>query len=188
MNKIPEITVHGRFQPPLHVNHWNYINEGFNQAEHVTILITNPYHDEIFEETAAWRNDPDSNPFTYDERVYMFGQFFTFMGISKDRYDFQPFNIKNDTAFGRLDKSVPNLVNIYSDWSSKKVALFREHGLPVIALKQASQKPVSGTMIRSIIKGTKPLELKQGLETAGFMPQAIPGLISVLETRANSNS
>jgi hypothetical protein len=46
MNKIPDVTVHGRFQPPLHINHWGYVREGFERAKHVTVLITNPFQDE----------------------------------------------------------------------------------------------------------------------------------------------
>ena len=189
MNKIPDITVHGRFQPPLHVNHWNYINEGFTRSDHVTILITNPFHDESFEETASWRNDPGSNPFSYDERIEMFTGFFTLMGIGQDRYDFQPFNIKDDRAFGALDKSVPNLVNMYSQWSSKKVELFRGHGLAVITLQQPKARPVSGTLIRSIIKETADgAELEHSLIGAGFMPLAVPGLQAVLTARTADNS
>ena len=40
--KLPIITVHGRFQPPFHINHWKYISTAFDLAERVRILITNP--------------------------------------------------------------------------------------------------------------------------------------------------
>jgi nicotinamide mononucleotide adenylyltransferase len=43
MNKLPAITVHGRFQPPLHINHRNHAKQGFERAEHVTVLMTNLY-------------------------------------------------------------------------------------------------------------------------------------------------
>jgi nicotinamide mononucleotide adenylyltransferase len=180
--KIPEITVHGRFQPPLHINHWNYIKEAFTRAEHVTILITNPFQNETFEETASWRSDPENNPFSYDERVEMFQKFFTNMNIAAERYDFRPFNIKDDAAFLELDKSVPNLVNVYSEWSAKKVEQFEKHGLKVIQLAQAKTVPVSGTLIREIIKNnTNRAELPELLVGGGgFMPQAVQGLLDIL--------
>ncbi len=184
MSQIPEITVHGRFQPPLHINHWEYVKKGFELAHHVTVLITNPFQDESFEVAASWRNDPENNPFTYDERTLMFTQFFTAIGISSDRYTFKPFNIKEDAAFAELDSTTPNLVNVYSEWSEKKVGAFENHGLKVIRLGQSKSKPVSGTLIREIIKTTEDISLlPQLLIAAGFMQQAVPGLMEILLAR-----
>ena len=187
MSKIPEITVHGRFQPPLHINHWEYMSQGFERADHVTLLITNPFQDEAFDAAASWRNDPENNPFTYDERVFMFGKFFTAMGISPDRYEIKPFNIKDDASFAQLNKNVPNLVNVYSEWSAKKVDAFKQHGLEVIQLDQPKSKPVSGTRIREIIKQATGINdaLKVQLIEEGFMTEAIPGLFEVLQKKAS---
>jgi len=187
MTKIPKVTVHGRFQPPLHVNHWEYIKRGFDRAEHVILLITNPFNDELFETTASWRSDPTNNPFTYEERVEMFTKFFTAMGIDKKRYNFRPFNIKDSASFADLDPKVPNLVNVYSEWSEKKLDSFREHELSVVELRQPKSCPVSGTLIREIIKqySSEPEKLKTKLLDAGFMPEAIPGLLSVLKAKHN---
>ncbi len=179
--KLPKIAVHGRFQPPLHINHWAYIQEAFERADQVQILITNPFQDEAFEATASWRNDPLNNPFSYSQRVEMFKQFFQAVKINSDRYDFSPFNIKDDQAFSHLDQKVPNLVNIYSEWSAKKADLFRKHGLEVIALEKAKSIPASGTLIRSIIKNNPDLDsLESKLIEAGFMPEAVPGLLTYL--------
>jgi hypothetical protein len=41
--RLKAVTIHGRFQPPLHVNHWNYAKAGFDRAGHEKILITNPF-------------------------------------------------------------------------------------------------------------------------------------------------
>lgn len=184
---MTRITVHGRFQPPLHVNHWAYIEQGFARAEHVTVLITNPFLNEDFEATASWRNDPMNNPFSYDERIAMFGDFFTAMGIEQERYTFKPFNIKDDAAFAELSPNVPNLVNVYSEWSAKKVEAFSRHGLEVIQLNMPKSKPVSGTIIREIIaKNTDLSVLPDRLVKAGFMPQAIPGLLAVLAKRSKA--
>lgn len=185
-DKIPAITVHGRFQPPLHVNHWEYVRQGFERADHVTLLITNPFNDESFDAAASWRNDPENNPFTFEERVFMFGKFFTAMGIAADRYDIRPFNIKDDAAFAELDPNVPNLVNVYSEWSAKKVEAFQNNRLQVIRLDQAKTKPVSGTKIREIIKasGGDRATLERQLVDEGFMPEAVPGLFEVLDKKA----
>ncbi len=181
--QLPAITVHGRFQPPIHVNHWNYIQEGFARAEHVTLLITNPYQDEAFDSAAAWRNDPENNPFSYDERKYMFECLLSRLGIDQSRYDIKPFNIKDPNSFTKLDPAVPNLVNVYSEWSEKKHALFIEHGLQAIRIEQSKTKPVSGTLLREIIANNEePLqELGRKLVAAGLIKAALPGLLAVLE-------
>jgi nicotinamide mononucleotide adenylyltransferase len=184
MKTLPKVTVHGRFQPPLHVNHWNYIKQGFERADHVTVLITNPFLNEAFEKTASWRNDPASNPFSYDERVEMFKKFFENVGIASARYAFSPFNIKDDAEFAKLDKAVPNLVNVYSEWSAKKVEQFEKNGLEVIKLEQPKTVQVSGTLIREIIKENDDLsKLPDLLVAAGFMPEAVDGLMEILEKR-----
>lgn len=184
-DRIPAITIHGRFQPPLHVNHWAYAKQGFERADHVTLLITNPFQDEGFDAAASWRSDPENNPFSFEERAEMFRKFFTAMGIPAERYDIRPFNIKDDAAFAELDPSVPNLVNVYSEWSAKKVAAFQDHGLQVIRLDQPKSKPVSGTRIREIIKASNGnrTALKAQLLEEGFMPEAIPGLFEVMDKK-----
>lgn len=184
MKKLPEITVHGRFQPPLHINHWEYVREGFARADLVTILITNPNLDESFDKSASWRNDPNNNPFDYDERVQMFCDFFEAKNILPEQYRFIPFNIKDDKSFTKLNKRVPNLVNVYSEWSAKKADAFRSHDLEVIQLNQPKLKPVSGTYVRRIITDTKDKsQLSSLLIEAGLMPEAVPGLMRVLSTR-----
>jgi nicotinamide mononucleotide adenylyltransferase len=185
MSRIPAVTIHGRFQPVLHTNHWDYVELGFDTADHVTILITNPFNDEAFESTAVWRNDPSSNPFTFDERKYMFEKFFEAKGISKDKYDIVPFNITDPASFKKLDKDVPNLVSVYSDWSTRKVALFEDNGLKVIANKQERPRMASGTNLREVIREwTGSLDdLSKELITSGLLTEAAPALIEVLKER-----
>lgn len=171
---IPEITVHGRFQPPVHVNHWAYIRTGFDKAQHVTLLIMNPFNDEAYDSAASWRNDPSNNPFSFEERSFLFRRLFRAMGIGAERYSIRPFNIKDPASFRELDPAVPNLVD-----------LFAEHKLLVVRLHQAKLVPVSGTILRQTIRdhqGPEP-ELSEKLVTAGFMPQAVPGLLTLLRTK-----
>lgn len=108
------------------------------------------------------------------------------MGVNQERYTFKPFNIKDDNAFAELNSKVPNLVNVYSEWSAKKVEAFQDHGLEVIRLNIPKSKPVSGTLIREIIANTTDIsQLPDQLIEAGFMPEALPGLIEVLKNREN---
>lgn len=183
------ITVHGRFQPPIHVNHWQYIEQGFSRAEHVTLLITNPFQDEAFDAAASWRSSPSNNPFTYEERVFMFNSLFTNLGIDRSRYTIKPFNIKDPESFNTLNPATPNLVNVYSEWSEKKDAQFKEHGLETIRLEMPKTIPVSGTILRSILE--KPYQsdetLGQELVEAGLLREALPGLLAVMKRKRESH-
>jgi nicotinamide mononucleotide adenylyltransferase len=189
MGKISEITVHGRFQPPIHVNHWNYIREGFTRAEHVTLLITNPFQDEAYDATAAWRNDPANNPFTYDDRKFMFECLLGNLGIDRSRYDIKPFNIKDPASFNELDPEVPNLVNVYSEWSEKKDTQFKKQGLKTIRLEMPKTVPVSGTILRTILEGSHQSDEALGLELveAGLLEEALPGLLTVMQAKREAH-
>lgn len=183
-----DITAHGRFQPVLHVNHWNYLKEAFRLSEHVRLLITNPYPQEAPEahdDSAAWRSQSHNNPFTYEERVYMFEKFFEAMGIPKNRYSIEPFDITNMESFKVLDTDTPNLVNVYSDWSASKAEKFRASGLTVMQLDQPRVVETIGNIIRELIATHSGdlADLEPKLIAAGFMPEAVPGLLDVLERR-----
>jgi|GEM_PF-1637070 len=184
----PAITAHGRFQPPLHVNHWNYLQEAFRLADTVRLLITNPYPQDSPEQhdaSASWRSQPGNNPFSYEERVFMFENFFERINIGKDRYTIEPFDITNPASFDVLDPAAPNLVNVYSEWSAGKARKFKDHGLTVLQLDQPKAIDVSGTQIRELVNSYDGdlKDLGPKLIDAGFMPEAVPGLLEVLSQK-----
>ncbi|MFA5954489.1 MAG: hypothetical protein WC817_03085 [Patescibacteria group bacterium] len=178
---IKVVTVHGRFQPPLHKNHWNYIKAAFGVAEKVIILITNPNLSEKAVPEAEHRNKADNNPLSYDERVKIFKSFFDNIGIAKNRYEFKPFDITDEKEWRKLDKGTPNMVNVYSDWSNSKLEKFKTHDLKVIRLDLQPLDGVSGTRIREIIwRNIDASQMRNELLKAGYMEEAIPGLFEVL--------
>ena len=184
--KFPRVTVHGRFQPPLHVNHWKYIQAAFKIADKVTVLITNPKLEEALFAKARHRVDPKHNPFSYKARAAIFKSFFGKMGIPKSRYEFKPFNITDKKDWKKvLRKNVPNVINTYgSPWSAKKLKEFKKSPYPVIHLSIPKVKPVSGKNIREILsRHLSQAELKRELAKAGYMKKALPGLFEVLKTR-----
>lgn len=180
--KLPNITVHGRFQPPLHVNHRNYVMDAFSRADRVTILITNPYRNETTVKEADHRNAQENNPFTYEERVSVFKKYFNAIGLEKSTYEFKPFDITDESNWDKvLDMSVPNLVNVYGAWSETKWRKLTEKGYQVIRTDNQKEVPVSGTLIRSIINEDIPLdEKKKKLVSSGYVPEAIDGLFEVI--------
>ena len=180
--KIPTVTVHGRFQPPLHKNHWNYIEHAFELADHVQILITNPDLNETQISENPGRNSAERNPFSYEERVTMFRAFFKNMNTDASRYSFKPFKITDESEWKKvLDPTIPNLVNVYSAWSEKKYATFKELGYEVIWTDNPRLNDVSGTRIREVLAQNLPRpEMERALLSTGFMPEALEGLFQTI--------
>jgi len=183
---LPIITVHGRFQPPLHQNHWGYIQSALNVAEKIIVLITNPYNSEGSVHSAAHRSKQENNPFSYDERISIFSSFFKNIGISENRYELKPFDITNETSWDSvLDRTIPNLINTYSPWSYEKLNKFLKSGYSVIHSTSQPKTAVSGTLIRSIInQGLDQETMSKKLIDVGYMKEAIQGLLRVLNNRS----
>ncbi len=183
--RIPKITIHGRFQPPLHLNHEKYVLDALNRADKVIILITNPFADEARVEESEHRNSKENNPFTYEDRVAIFKKYFDAKGIPQERYEFRPFNITEESGWDKiLDKAVPNLVNVYGEWSGAKVKRFQNNGYEVMRTDNPKEIPVSGSDIRKIIQEDISLEEKKAkLIDVGYVPEAIDGLFAVLNNR-----
>ena len=181
---FPYVVVHGRFQPPLHINHFTYINNAFCIGEHVKILITNPMANEKETNIAPHRSKSENNPFTYDERIKIFRAFLNARKILPSRYSFAPFDITDDEAWDKLDKNDVYLVNTYSPWSEKKFAKFSKKGFKVIHSTIRRKEDISGTLIRSILKKKISMnEKKKEFIRAGYMPEAIEGLLCVVAAR-----
>ncbi|HYV33627.1 MAG TPA: hypothetical protein VE973_02160 [Candidatus Limnocylindria bacterium] len=182
--QLPIITVHGRFQPPLHINHWKYINTAFGLAKKVRILITNPYLKDRATNIALHRGKAENNPFTYPQRIKIFRAFFKNKGIPSSRYEFKPFEITNKKSWLKiLNKKVPNLVSTYgSPWSKQKFVDFKNFGVPVVRINLKRVKGFSGTKIRKILdQRLSPKRLKIALVRAGLMPEAVDGLLRELK-------
>ena len=180
--KIFSITVNGRFQPPLHINHWNYISNAFRIADKVSILITNPDLNEPAIRESVSRNKPENNPFSYEERTKIFESFFDTIGIPRCKYEFKPFRITDEKDWSNiLDKEIPNLINTYGEWSNTKLEKFKKLGYKVIHSSIPKVKKISGTLIRKILKeNISTAEKKIKLIEAGYMPEAVNGLFNVL--------
>ncbi len=183
---FPTVTIHGRFQPPIHRNHFDtYVKNAFQIAEHVKILITNPRLNETTQLEAAHRNRQENNPFTYDERVSIFTALFENLRIDKVRYSFAPFDITDVNSWDSvLDKEIPNLVNTYSPWSYKKLENFQLKGYPVVRSSLPKVTPVSGTRIRTILFSSETTEnKKKELVAEGLLAEAVGPLFEIYKNK-----
>src|SRR4029079_19569485 len=63
--------IHGRFQP-FHNGHLEYMRGAADRSDELWIGITNPDPARILPESSSpLRHLPESNPYTYDERLLM---------------------------------------------------------------------------------------------------------------------
>lgn len=184
--RIPEVTIHGRWQPPLHFNHfYAYVATAFRVAHKVRILIVEPTVDDKDELIAQHRQTPENNPFSYEERVCIFKEVLNNFCIPAERYEFFPFNLGDSGSWNKaLDKKIPNLINTYSAWGGKKLVRFQAAGYMVIHSSIPRLVPVSGSAIRDIINSNlPPAKKKEQLINSGYMEEAIPALFEVLDKR-----
>ncbi|MCD4693863.1 hypothetical protein K8R62_00715 [bacterium] len=179
---FPEITVHGRFQPPLHKNHYNYVTNAFKIADKVQILITNPLLSDGNCKEALHRNSKENNPFTYKDRVDIFKKFFDKINMPESRYNFTPFEITKDKTWNNLDRDTPNLVNTYSEWSCTKIEKFKKLDFIVIHSSIPRARDISGSKIRIILRENVSYKIKKKkLIDAGYIAEAIDGLFEVTD-------
>ena len=107
------------------------------------------------------------------------------MQIAESQYEFKPFNITNtDTWESALDKLIPNLVNVYGEWSEVKFQKMKERGYQVIRTDTPKEKPITGTVIREILrKKLSKQELRTELTNTGYVLEAFEGLFDIINTK-----
>src|SRR5438034_7277150 len=87
--------VHGRFQP-FHNGHLEYLRAARELCDTLIVGITNPDPTAIVEEpTSEHRHLPESNPFTYFERLLMVREVLRDESIPHDRSIIIPFPVNS---------------------------------------------------------------------------------------------
>lgn len=150
MKKIGSI--HGRFQP-FHNEHLEYAVNAKRKCDFLWIGITQ-YDISLLLENGSetHRNEVDSNPFTYTERIRMIRDSLLDIGISRDQFEFTPFPIddpKKLTAF--IDKNVICYTTLREEWNKEKIRRLESEGFAVDVLKEDyTTKIISGHRIRNL--------------------------------------
>jgi nicotinamide-nucleotide adenylyltransferase/phosphinothricin biosynthesis protein PhpF len=151
--------VHGRFQP-LHLGHLEYLLAGQRLCRTLIVGITNPDPWQVRDEdTAPHRGRPESNPFTYYERMLMVEGALCDSGVAREAFRIVPF----PHGFPeRLRHYVPRdaslLLTIYDAWGEEKLRRFRENGWRTRVLWRRTETVTSGTEIRDRIRDGRPWE------------------------------
>jgi nicotinamide-nucleotide adenylyltransferase len=142
--------IHGRFQP-FHNGHLEYLRGVAARSDEVFVGITNPDPQRIKEEQSdPLRHLPESNPFTYVERLLMVEAVAEDEGI---RVHVIPFPVNEPELWpAYVPAGVTQYLRLFSEWGGTKLERMREAGYDVVVLDEGVEKELSGADVRAALR------------------------------------
>ena len=142
--------VHGRFQP-FHNGHLEYLRGAAARCDELFVGITNPDPRRIKEEPSdPLRHLPESNPFTYVERLMMI------QAVAADesiRAHVIPFPVNEPELWSAyVPDGVTQFLRLFSDWGGTKLERLRAAGYEVVVLDEGAEKEISGADVRAAMR------------------------------------
>lgn len=146
--------VHGRFQP-FHNGHLEYLRGAAERSDEVFVGITNPDPWRIKKEASdPLRHLPESNPFTYTERLLMVEAAAADLGLAAGTVHVIPFPVNEPELWpAYVPEGVTQYVRLFSAWGGTKLERMREAGYEVVILDEGVEKAVSGIDVREALRG-----------------------------------
>jgi len=143
--------IHGRFQP-FHNGHLEYLRGAAARSDEVFVGITNPDPARIREEPSdPLRHLPESNPFSYVERLLMVEAVADDEGI---RAHVIPFPVNEAELWDAyVPRGVTQFLRLFSEWGGTKLERMREAGYEVVVLDEGVDKALSGADVREAMRG-----------------------------------
>jgi nicotinamide-nucleotide adenylyltransferase len=165
--------IHGRFQP-FHNGHLEYLRGAAARSREVFVGITNPDPAHVKEEPSdPLRHLPESNPFTYTERLLMIESVAADEGIPVHVIPF-PVN-EPDLWPAYVPPRVTQYLRLFSDWGGTKLGRLREAGYDVVILDEGVEKEISGHDVREA--------MRTGSDWEALVP---PGVARVINSFAHA--
>ena len=142
--------IHGRFQP-FHNGHLEYLRGAAARCDEVWVGITNPDPTRVKEEPSdPLRHLPESNPYTYAERLLMVKAVAADEGVTVHVIPF-PVN-EPELWHAYVPPEVTQFIRLFSDWGGTKLDRFRDAGYEVVVLDEGAEKEVSGADVRAALR------------------------------------
>lgn len=145
--------VHGRFQP-FHNGHLEYLRGAYERSAEIFVGITNPDPARIKpEQSDPLRHLPESNPWTYSERLLMVKAAVRGAGLDLSRVHVIPFPVNEPELWpAYVPEGVTQYIRLFSAWGGTKLDRFREAGYEVVVLDHGVQKEISGAEVREALR------------------------------------
>jgi nicotinamide-nucleotide adenylyltransferase len=160
--------IHGRFQP-FHLGHLEYLQGAAAHCDELWVGITNPDPARIKPEPSdPLRHLPESNPYSYAERLLMVKAAAADVEIEVHVIPF-PVN-EPELWHAYVPDGVTQFIRRFSEWGGTKIERFRAAGYDVVVLDEGAEKEVSGADVRAA--------LREGGDWRALVP---PGVAHVLD-------
>ena len=145
--------IHGRFQP-FHRGHLEYMRGASERCDELWIGITNPDPARIKpEESDPVRHLPESNPFTYAERLLMVKAAAGDLGIDPAHLHVIPFPVNEPELWAAyVPPGTTQYLRLFSAWGGKKQERLVGAGYEVVILDEGVEKELSGADVREAIR------------------------------------
>jgi nicotinamide-nucleotide adenylyltransferase len=163
--------IHGRFQP-FHNGHLEYLRGAAERSDEIFVGITNPDPTRIKEEPSdPLRHLPESNPFSYVERLLMVTAVAEDEGI---RAHVIPFPVNEPELWAAyVPQGATQYLRLFSDWGGTKLERMRDAGYEVVILDEGAGKELSGAEVRAA--------MREGRAWQELVPPGVARVISSLE-------
>jgi cytidyltransferase-like protein len=163
--------IHGRFQP-FHVGHLEYLRGAAERSDEVFVGITNPDPTRVRPEASdPQRHLPESNPWTYVERLLMVKAAAGDLGLDQRRVHVIPFPVNEPDLWpAYVPEGVTQFIRLFSDWGGTKLDRLQAAGFEVVVLDEGAGKEVSGADVRAALR-----------DGGAWEPLVSPGVARVLE-------
>src|SRR3954452_6349341 len=145
--------IHGRFQP-FHNGHLEYLRGAAERSDEIWIGITNPDPERIKpEESDPLRHLPESNPFSYAERLLMVKAAAAELRLDPAAVHVIPFPVNEPELWpAYVPAGVIQYIRLFSDWGGTKLERLRAAGYDVVVLDEGSDKELSGVEVRAALR------------------------------------
>jgi cytidyltransferase-like protein len=146
--------IHGRFQP-FHNGHLEYLRGAAAQSDELFVGITNPDPRRIRpEDSDPLRHLPESNPYSYVERLLMVKAAALDAGLELGRVHVIPFPVNEPELWhAYVPHGVTQYLRLFSEWGGTKLERMREAGYEVVILDEGAEKEISGADVRAAMRG-----------------------------------
>ncbi|MHB8642761.1 MAG: adenylyltransferase/cytidyltransferase family protein [Gaiellaceae bacterium] len=142
--------IHGRFQP-FHLGHFEYLRGAAARCDELWVGIANPDPARIKPEPSdPLRHLPESNPYSYAERLLMVEA-----AAADAEVDVHviPFPVNEPELWDAyVPHGVTQFIRHFSEWGGTKIERFRAAGYDVVVLDAGAEKEVSGAEVRAAMR------------------------------------